>query len=330
MRLAWQARARFAKVNAIYAVGREAVTDWCRRYCSSQAWTASAMTSVAIVLALGSAFCFGAALLLTQFGLRGLSPLSGAAISIPASTLLLICAAPLAMADGHVSWGAVPIFAAVGLVFPGVVTLLTFEANRLLGPVITGTLGNLTPLFAVALAVVMLGEPLRPASLGGLLLIVVGVVIMTSSGPAETARWRSWYLLLPLTGAAIRGFVQPAVKLGLEIWPSPFGAALTSYIVSSAIVIAATRWGTGSFAPRASTRSRLWFAGVGVCNGLAVLLMYAALANGPVTLVSPLVAVYPLVTVAGSMFLFGRTHGGPRLALAVMLTVLGVALLIAG
>jgi drug/metabolite transporter (DMT)-like permease len=288
------------------------------------------MTSAAIILALGSAFCFGAALLLTQFGLRGLSPLSGAAISIPVATLLLVCAAPLALADGHVSWAAVPIFAAVGLVFPGVVTLLTFEANRLLGPVITGTLGNLTPLFAVALAVVMLGEPLRPGPLGGLLVIVAGVVIMTSSGGAETACWRSWYLLLPLTGAAIRGFVQPAIKLGLEIWPSPFGAALTGYLVSSVIVITASRWRTGRFAASAPTRSRLWFAGVGLCNGLAVLLMYAALANGPVTLVSPLVAIYPLVMVAGSIFVFGRIDGGPRLALGVMGTVLGVALLIAG
>ena len=32
------------------------------------------MTSAAVALALGSAFCFGVALLLTQFGLRGLSP----------------------------------------------------------------------------------------------------------------------------------------------------------------------------------------------------------------------------------------------------------------
>lgn len=236
----------------------------------------------------------------------------------------------MALADGHVSWAAVPIFAAVGLVFPGVVTLLTFEANRLLGPVITGTLGNLTPLFAVALAVIMLGEPLGLAALSGLLVIVAGIVIMNSSGHAETARWRSWYLLLPLIGAAIRGFVQPAVKLGLEIWPNPVGAALTGYVISSVIVIAATRWRSGSFAASAPTSSRLWFAGVGLCNGLAVLLMYAALANGPVTLVSPLVAIYPLVTVAGSFFLFGRMDGGPWLALGVILTVSGVVLLIVG
>lgn len=286
------------------------------------------MTS--IVLALASAFCFGAALLLTQLGLRDLSPLSGAAISIPASTLLLICAAPVVLADGIASWAAVPIFAAVGLLFPGVVTLLTFEANRVLGPVVTGTLGNLAPLFAVAMAVVVLGEPLRPARLGGLLVIVAGIMIMTWPGRAETARWWSWSLLLPLMAAAIRGFVQPTVKLGLDLWPSPFAAALIGYVVSSTIVLSAARLRSGRFVANAPVRSLLWFVGVGLCNGLAVLLMYAALANGPVTIVSPLVATYPLVTVAGSVLLFGRLNGGSRLALAVILTVSGVALLLAG
>jgi hypothetical protein len=32
--------------------------------------------------------------------------------------------------------------------------------------------------------------------------------------------------------AAVRGFIQPSVKVGLAIWPSPFAAVLTSYIVS--------------------------------------------------------------------------------------------------
>ena len=121
------------------------------------------MTS-AIVLAFASAFCFGAGLVLTQLGLRYLSPFAGAAIAIPSSTLLLICISPVALAGSTIVWSAVAIFAAVGLLYPGAATLLTFAANRALGPVITGTLGNLAPLFAVALAFVMLGEPLRPAS----------------------------------------------------------------------------------------------------------------------------------------------------------------------
>jgi drug/metabolite transporter (DMT)-like permease len=80
----------------------------------------------------------------------------------------------------------------------------------------------------------------------------------------------------------------------------------------------------------AAPRGLLWFAAVGWCNGLAALLMYAALAKGSVALVSPLVATYPLVTVVGSMLFLGKVEGGARLALGVALTVAGVALLIAG
>ena len=286
------------------------------------------MTS--IVLALGAATLFGLALVLTQVGLRYVAPLAGAAISIPSSTALFVCVAPFALAGTTVVWAAVPVFAAIGLMFPGAVTLLTFSANRALGPVVTGTLGNLAPLFAVALAVVVLGEPLRALQLAGLAAVVAGVMILTAGRGSDGRHWRWWYLLLPLAAAALRGLTQATVKLGLEIWPSPFAAALVGYVVSTVVVLAAARSVTGRFVADAPVRGLLWFAAVGWCNGLAALLMYAALANGSVALVSPLVATYPLVTVVGSMLLAGRIEGGWRLVFGVALTVAGVALLIAG
>jgi drug/metabolite transporter (DMT)-like permease len=100
--------------------------------------------------------------------------------------------------------------------------------------------------------------------------------------------------------------------------------------VSAIVVIAAARVSSGQFVASAPLTGRLWFVGVGICNGLAVLLLYAALARGPVALVSPLVATYPVVTVAGSALILGRSDGGARLALAVSLTVAGVALLLVG
>jgi drug/metabolite transporter (DMT)-like permease len=288
------------------------------------------MNSLAIAFAFASACCLGAGLVLTQLGLRDLPPLSGAAISIPSSTLLFVAAAPFALAGEPVIWAAVPIFAAVGLLYPGTVTLLTFAANRALGPVITSALGNLTPLFAVGFAVLMLGEPLRPTQFAGVLVIVAGVVILTVVRRQHVAQWLSWALLLPLLAAGVRGFIQPTIKLGLEIWPSPFAAALFGYIVSSAVVIAANRLQSGRFVAEAPWRGRGWFAVTGVFNGFASLLLYAALANGPVALVSPLVATYPLLTIAGSMLILGRIVGGWRLAFGVALTVIGVALLLVG
>lgn len=92
------------------------------------------MNSAAIALAFASAFCFGAGLVLTQLGLRDLSSLSGAAISVPSSTLLLIVLAPFVLAGTPIVWVAVPIFASVGLLYPGAVTVITFEAIACWGP----------------------------------------------------------------------------------------------------------------------------------------------------------------------------------------------------
>ena len=83
-------------------------------------------------------------------GCATVEPLSGAAISVPAFTLLFLLLSPLLLAGEPVVWRGVPIFVAIGLVFPALLTLLTFASNRALGPVVTSTLGNLAPLFAVA------------------------------------------------------------------------------------------------------------------------------------------------------------------------------------
>jgi drug/metabolite transporter (DMT)-like permease len=285
---------------------------------------------ISIALAFGAAFLFGLALVLTQLGLRHVPALAGAAISIPSSTLLFACVTPIALADTSIVWGAVPIFAAVGLMFPGTVTLLTFAANHALGPVITGALGNLAPLFAVALAVTFLGEPLHPLQLAGLIVTVAGIVLLTAPRRDDARTRLSWYPLLPLAAAALRGITQATIKLGLEIWPSPLAAAMVGYIVSTIIVLTAVKVRTGRLVPHASPRGLLWFAGVGWCNGIGALLMYAALASGSVTLVSPLVATYPLVTVGLSLIVLRKIAVSLRLALAVVLTVAGVALLIAG
>jgi drug/metabolite transporter (DMT)-like permease len=72
---------------------------------------------------------------------------------------------------------------------------------------------------AVALAIVLLHEPLHALQFGGLVIAVAGAVIITVTRPRDFGGWRSWALLLPLGGALLRGVVPPIVKLGLEIDP---------------------------------------------------------------------------------------------------------------
>jgi drug/metabolite transporter (DMT)-like permease len=286
------------------------------------------MTGAAIAFALASAVCFGLGLTLTQFGLRDATPSAGAAISIPTSTLLFVLAAPFGLAGSSPQWAAVPVFAGVGLLFPAAVTLITFEANRRLGPVIAGSLGNLAPVFAVLLAFFLLGEPLRVGQILGLAVILAGIAALTAPRGNQVTGWKSWYVVLPLAAAALRGFIQPVIKLGLAVWPSPFAAVLIGYVVSSAVVVMTLRRRSGRWRPAVPRRAAAWFAGVGLCNGLAVLLIYAALARGPVSLVSPLVATYPLVTVIASALVLQAIDNQIRIAMGAALTVAGVGLLL--
>jgi drug/metabolite transporter (DMT)-like permease len=281
-----------------------------------------------IVLALCAAFVFGLALVLTQFGLRYVSPGHGALVSIPTSGVLLWLLSPFLLDWRGWDPCAAGIFVVVGLLFPAVVTLLTFEANRRMGPSMSGALSNLTPIFAVVPAALFLGEVPRPVQSLGIATIVAGVVTLSIDRRWLGVPWSYWAAALPLGAAAVRGVTHPITKLGLASWPSPFAATLIGYTMSG-IVVASVARARGGWPAKYSRAALAWFACVGTCNVLGVLALYAALARGPVILVSPLVATYPLVTLAFSAILFRSARINVPLVAGVALTVAGVVLLVA-
>ena len=92
------------------------------------------MDAVLILLALCAAAFIALALVLTQFGLRTLAPLTGASISVP-TTAVMVAAISTVFVD-FAQWHgrSALLFALVGVFFPVAVTLLTFASNRHLGP----------------------------------------------------------------------------------------------------------------------------------------------------------------------------------------------------
>ena len=128
----------------------------------------------------------------------------------------------------------------------------------------------------------------------------------------------------------LRGVVPPIVKLGLEIWPSPLWACLIGYIMSSLVVLTVQRVRTGSFIAAAPWPGRFWFAVTGVSNGLSTLTLFAAVRHGPITLVAPLVAIYPLVTVVLSSIMLKHVQITPRIVAGTVLSVAGVSLVLIG
>src|SRR5262249_40849315 len=195
----------------------------------------------------------------------------------------------------------------------------------------------------VALAVVRGHEPLRATQAAGLVIAVIGAVIISVTRPRDLGHWRSWTLLLPLAAAFVRGVIPPIVKLGLEVWPSPLWATFIGYVMSSLVVLAVQRVRQGSFVAQAPASGLMWFAVTGISNGLATLTMFAAVPHrptplamcaavrhGPITLVAPIVAIFPLVTLSLSTIVLKHLVITPRIVGGTVLTVAGVALVLAG
>lgn len=286
------------------------------------------MLDSAAFLALLSAACFGLGLVLNRRGLAHFSPLRGSAFSVPITLVLLILLSPFTVDWSAFDLRAAAIFSVVGLVFPSVVVLLTYQSNFLNGPYVTASVGNLAPLFAVFFAILVLGDWPNGLEMVAIATIVAGATLMVRGGNGGGRRVELVYLLLPLSAAFVRGVVQPAIKAGLASWPDPFAALLICYVFSAAVLIGVNL--ANRRAPFVPTRAGVaWFAAVGVTNGAAALLMYAALARGPVSEVAPLVACFPLATLVFGR-LFGRGDGiTTHTVLGVILAVGGVAMLLA-
>lgn len=280
--------------------------------------------------ALASAACYALGLVLAQLGLRRQSVIAGATISLPATASVFWIVAAFQVDPAAVRLLAFAIFFGLGFLFPVSVTLLSFHANRVLGPNLAGALGNTTPLFAVAFGILILGDHLTVQRGMGLAIVLAGIAAMSLRRRSEAATWPASALLVPLAAAVIRGAAQPVVKSGLAIWPDPLAATVLGY-TSSALVILAIGFGRGrANRPSWDRRAIPLFCATGLANGFSVLLLYAALAEGQVSLVAPLVATYPLFTLAfGTVLLRGGEPIRPRFAAGMALTVLGVAALLA-
>ncbi len=219
------------------------------------------------------------------------------------------------------------VFAIVGAFFPALVTFLNFEANKRIGPSLTGALGNLSPAFAVAFAVIALGETPNAPQVIAIAAVCIGVALLFLKPDATASHITAWMLALPLAAALIRGLVQPAIKYALIGWPSPFAAVTTGYLVSACVMAIYARI-SGLNRKDFNTSGVVWFMAIAVANGAAVFLLYAALARGPVTIVTPIVACYPVIVLMMNAVLREDRNVTARTITGVSITVAGIAMLL--
>ena len=280
-------------------------------------------------MALAAALCFAIALILTQYGLRTVPSWRSPLYTIGSCTVVAWLAAAIFVDFRGFDWRAAAIFAGVGCVFPVAVSILAVRSNEKLGPAVSGAAGNVTPLFAVLAAVLFLGETLSWLQGVGLAMVVGGVALMALRGGTGGRKWSVWVLGLPLLAALVRGSIQPVIKAGLALWHEPLAAAAIGYTLSSVVILSLV--GRRALATGPADRvGMLWFFGVGMSNGMATFLLYAALGLGSITVVAPLVALFPLMAVVLS-YLFLREERLHIIGLiGICTSVAGVILLLLG
>jgi drug/metabolite transporter (DMT)-like permease len=277
----------------------------------------------AVGLALISAVLFGGMSVGLRLGLNRRPDAALATLStvVGAFAVAVVFAAAEAPSRGVDAGGAWP-FVLAGILQPGIGQLLVTLAIREAGASRASVVFGSAPLVSVAIALVLLGEPLRWA-------LVVGAVLIVAGG-VELARERGRPEHLRAIGLlyAVCVTILFSARDNLVRWLShrtdvPPAAAAAATLVGGLIVVAVV------LAPRVRRWSgALPFFGVGIVFGLSYVSLFEAYYRGRVTVVSPLIATESLWGVLLAFVLLRHSEVvGRRLALGAVLVVAGGALI---
>lgn len=275
----------------------------------------------AVGLALASAFLFGAMTVALRFALaRSADAEAGALLTIIpglAVTLPFVAAGP-------VDLGGIWPFVLAGILGPGLSQLLFTLAVRDAGPSRTSVTVGTAPLFSVAIALVVLGEPVHAGLVAGAVLIVVGGVLLVGErGRPEHVKRIGLLLALGATIVfATRDNLVRHLSGGTDVRPALAAAAtLASGGVVVALFLLASR-------RRLPTSGLLAYVPAGLLFGLSYVCLFEGYYRGRVSVVSPLVATESLWGVGLSALLLRRHElVGRRLAAGAALVVAGGALI---
>lgn len=279
------------------------------------------MTFVA-VLALAAALLSALATIFIRQGVRRSDPYTGAWINMIVGAVgLWICV--LAMGDvGPISTRSLLLFAAAGLIGTIGGRLTRFLAIDKVGAAVTAAVGSLTPLIASLLAIMLLGERVTLPILAGTVVIVIGTVLLSTSG--QRIGFRPWQIVLPLVSATCFGVVAIIRKIGLDDMGPILGTCInltTALIVFSALMLASGHRGIY----KCRRRELVYFICAGVTENAGVLLTVVALTFGAVSVVTPLTATTPIfVLLLSPFFLKGVEVLTARVVVGTLLIVFGV------
>lgn len=275
------------------------------------------------LFALAAAVSFAGAGILLRRALQWVEPPTAAVLSVSFTATFVWIVTASTVPLGRVWTPEIALFLAAGLFAPGLARLVYYTGLARVGVARSTALISTSPLFAVLLAILALGERPAVSVLIGVAFVVAGGALLAYRG-RDDRTWRRRDLVLPLAAAlgfALRDIIS---RHGLIAYPEPMvaaaGATLASVALMWLLVLA------GVMKIRMAPLPGLGFLALSsVCESLAYLTMWRAMASAPVSIVSPLVHSQPLFTILLAMvFLRDVERMTWRVVVASLLVVAGV------
>jgi inner membrane transporter RhtA len=141
---------------------------------------------VGVALALASAVCWGAYIVLTQRVGDQVSGLNGLAVSMPvAGIVAMLGAGPSEL--GRATWPLLGVMLALAVLNPVLPFILEFLALRRLTTTAFGTLMSLEPAFALLAGLLLLGQVPGVTAASGVILVVIAGIGATRTGARAPA-----------------------------------------------------------------------------------------------------------------------------------------------
>jgi uncharacterized membrane protein len=296
------------------------------------------MIETAALFALCAAFLLALRDIFGRFGVRGIDPMVGSAVSalagLPVLAVISAGLGDFARPWPARSWTMISI-ALAGILRITAARTLLFAATQHIGASRAGTLGTTSTFFAMVLGIAFLGERLTLPIAAGAVLVVAGSVLMARSRAGAVGQAASdglkgvfYALLSALVFGASSVLVRPAVN----DFASPNQANLYANLFAVAFFIPLCWCRMGSARMREwPLKAWAYLAVAGSAASLGVTFMYLALARAPVVFVTPISQSRPLFLVLIAwLFLQAHETVNRRVVFGAAAIVAGTAVLILG
>jgi DME family drug/metabolite transporter len=274
-------------------------------------------------LALVTSISYAGALICSRLGLKYSTPTTVTLVSILVQNLVLWTAVFFLSGIPPVSWVSVTLFGIVG-VFQLGVRLLAYTGVLKIGASRSSALQSINPLISFTIAIVVLKESATVLTLAGTLLVVAGVVLVSWRAEQELLSFRWWHLLLPIGAAILSGVNHPMRRYALSLSNEPlFFSAFMGFVT---LIAFAGYMTISSQEPRLVwDRRALWpFVCTGIFETFSIFLIIKALSIGPVVVIAPIAATYPVWSLIGAkLFLKDVERIGLKAAVGILSVVAG-------